>query len=457
MAKSKTLFFCQNCGAQSPKWIGKCPSCAEWNTYVEEVLSPEPERNNNWRSKSDKTKTTANKPISLNDVSHQSQPRINARDAELNRVLGGGLVPGSVTLIGGEPGIGKSTLLLQIALKLSLKILYVSGEESEQQIKMRADRMQIAADSVILLTETTTQNIFSQVENVKPELMIIDSIQTLYSNKLDAAAGSVSQIRQCATELIKFAKETNVPVLMIGHITKEGAIAGPKVLEHMVDTVLQFEGDQHHSYRILRTTKNRFGSTAELGIYEMTHTGLREVTNPSEILISQKDKDLSGVSIGATLEGNRPLLIEVQSLVSPANYGTPQRSSTGFDNKRLNMLLAVLEKRGGFRLGVQDVFLNIAGGFKVMDPAIDLAVIVAVVSSQEEIPVSEKKCFAAEVGLGGEIRAVNRIENRIAEAEKLGFSSIYISKYNKFRGSVDHNIKVKSFGRLDEIFSDLFA
>ena len=457
MAKSKTLYFCQNCGAQSAKWIGKCPSCQQWNTYVEEVVAPVSDKNTGWRDENKKASVKSSKPTPLNQVTHQSQARVNAHDAELNRVLGGGLVPGSVTLIGGEPGIGKSTLLLQIALKLSLKVLYVSGEESEQQIKMRADRMKIAAENVFLLTETATQNVFAQIESAQPELMIIDSIQTLYSNRLDAAAGSVSQIRQCASELIKFAKETNVPVLMIGHITKEGAIAGPKVLEHMVDTVLQFEGDQHHSYRILRTTKNRFGSTAELGIYEMTSIGLREVTNPSEILISQKDKDLSGVAIGATLEGNRPLLIEVQALVSPANYGTPQRSSTGFDNKRLNMLLAVLEKRGGFRLGVQDVFLNIAGGFRVLDPAIDLAVIIAVVSSQEELTVPEKYCFAAEVGLGGEIRAVSRIENRIAEAAKLGFTAIYISKYNKFTGSKDYKIKVKTFGRLDEIFSDLFA
>lgn len=456
MAKAKTVFFCQNCGAQSAKWIGKCPSCDEWNTYVEEVMDTASQKNTGWRG-SENTKAKSNKPIPLNQVTHQSQARLNAHDSELNRVLGGGLVPGSVTLIGGEPGIGKSTLLLQIALKLSLKVLYVSGEESEQQIKMRAERMQIAAENVLLLTETSTQNIFSQVKLVAPELMIIDSIQTLYSNRLDAAAGSVSQIRQCAAELIRFAKETNVPVLMIGHITKEGTIAGPKVLEHMVDTVLQFEGDQHHSYRILRTTKNRFGSTSELGIYEMTSIGLREVSNPSEILISQKDKDLSGVAIGATLEGNRPLLIEVQALVSPANYGTPQRSSTGFDNKRLNMLLAVLEKRGGFRLGVQDVFLNIAGGFRVLDPAIDLAVVIAVVSSQEELTVPENYCFAAEVGLGGEIRAVSRIENRISEAAKLGFSTIYISRYNKSTGEKDYKIKVKTFGRLDEIFADLFG
>ncbi|MFW5760873.1 MAG: DNA repair protein RadA [Cyclobacteriaceae bacterium] len=456
MPKAKTVFFCQNCGAQSAKWIGKCPSCHEWNSYVEEVMDTVSQKNTGWRG-SENNKTKPNKPIPLHQVTHQSQARLNAHDSELNRVLGGGLVPGSVTLIGGEPGIGKSTLLLQIALKLSLKVLYVSGEESEQQIKMRAERMQIAAENVLLLTETTTQNIFSQIQLVAPELMIIDSIQTLYSNRLDAAAGSVSQIRQCAAELIRFAKETNVPVLMIGHITKEGTIAGPKVLEHMVDTVLQFEGDQHHSYRILRTTKNRFGSTSELGIYEMTSTGLREVSNPSEILISQKDKDLSGVAIGATLEGNRPLLIEVQALVSAANYGTPQRSSTGFDNKRLNMLLAVLEKRGGFRLGVQDVFLNIAGGFRVLDPAIDLAVVIAVVSSQEELTVPEKYCFAAEVGLGGEIRAVSHIEKRISEAAKLGFSTIYISRYNKSTGEKDYKIKVKTFGRLDEIFADLFG
>lgn len=456
VAKTKTTYYCQNCGSQSAKWMGHCPSCGEWNTYVEEVISKTDSQKASWRT--DQKQKKAPKPVNLKSVTSQKSQRINSLDKELNRVLGGGIVPGSVILIGGEPGIGKSTLLLQIAIRLKgIKILYVSGEESEQQIKLRSDRMQMKTNECFILTETATQNIFQQIEDLSPDLLVVDSIQTLYSSKIESAAGSISQIRQCTAELIQFAKETDTPVFLIGHITKEGAIAGPKVLEHMVDTVLQFEGDRHHSYRILRTTKNRFGSTAELGIYEMSGSGLREVSNPSEILISQKDKDLSGVTIGATMEGNRPLLIEVQSLVSPATYGTPQRSSTGFDAKRLNMLLAVLEKRGGFRLGIQDVFLNIAGGLKVEDPAIDLAVCVSIISSLEEISVMEKYCFAAEVGLGGEIRAVNKIENRISEAEKLGFECIYISKYNKRITGNAPNITIKEFGRLEDIFSDLFG
>lgn len=457
MAKTKTSFFCQQCGHESAKWLGKCPSCGTWNSFVEEVLQKE-DNKNEWRQES--TKTRQNKPKRIDEVEAGKEIRIITSDAELNRVLGGGIVPGSLILIGGEPGIGKSTLMLQLALSLKkLKVLYVSGEESEQQIKMRAERLSASRnESSYILTETNTKNIFIGIEELQPELVIVDSIQTLHSNVLDSTAGSIAQVRQCAGELMKFAKETNTPVFLVGHITKDGMLAGPKVLEHMVDTVLQFEGDRHLAYRILRTTKNRFGSTSEIGIYEMLGSGLREVSNPSEILISQKDGQLSGVTIGATIEGNRSLLIEIQSLVSPASYGTPQRTPTGFDHKRLNMLLAVLEKRCGFRLGVQDVFVNMAGGITVEDPAIDLAVCVSIVSSFEELSVSDKICFAAEIGLGGELRAVNRIDQRISEAEKLGFTEIYISKYSQ--KSIDNNkvkIRVKSFGKLTEVFQDLFG
>lgn len=461
MAKLKTTYFCQNCGAQSPKWIGKCPACAEWNTYVEEVVQKEEKANRSWRPEAETAGAGSfkrtNKPQRISGITYGDQPRINATDAELNRVLGGGIVPGSLVLIGGEPGIGKSTLMLQIATALrQLNVLYVSGEESEQQIKMRADRMEGVSDSCYILTETNLQNIFQQIEQLQPQLLIIDSIQTLHSAHVESAAGSVSQVRECTAGLMKYAKESNVPVFLIGHITKEGSLAGPKVLEHMVDTVLQFEGDRHLSYRILRTTKNRFGSTSELGIYEMMGTGLREVSNPSEILISQREEELSGVTIGATLEGNRPLLIEIQSLVSPATYGTPQRSSTGYDAKRLNMLLAVLEKRGGFRLGVHDVFLNIAGGIKVEDPAIDLAVCASLVSSLKDVSIPGRIAFAGEVGLGGEIRAVNRVENRISEAEKLGFEEIYISKYNKKGLDLSqYKIDIKPVSKLEEVFIKL--
>jgi DNA repair protein RadA/Sms len=401
------------------------------------------------------------KPRTLAEITASAEVRLQTPDAELNRVLGGGIVPGSLVLIGGEPGIGKSTLMLQLGLTLTrLKILYVSGEESEQQIKMRAQRIAPTATTAqfFTLTETNTRNIFAAIEELQPQVLIVDSIQTLYSPLLDSVAGSVGQVRQCAGELMKFAKETNTTVFLVGHITKDGSLAGPKVLEHMVDTVLQFEGDQHLAYRILRTTKNRFGSTSEIGIYEMRGNGLREVSNPSEILISQKDGPLSGATIGATIEGNRPLLIEIQSLVSPASYGTPQRTPTGFDQKRLNMLLAVLEKRCGFRMGTQDVFVNMAGGIYVEDPAIDLALCVSIISSMEEIPVNEKICFAAEVGLGGELRAVNRIDQRISEAEKLGFTEIYISKFNQ--KSLDlkkSKIQVKGFGKLKDVFEDLFG
>jgi DNA repair protein RadA/Sms len=431
--------------------MGKCPSCQQWNTFAEEILAREDKQRSSWRNTSG-TQTAAS-PRTLAEITHSEQPRLLCIDKELNRVLGGGIVPGSLVLIGGEPGIGKSTLLLQIAQQLrEAKVLYISGEESEQQIKMRAERLEIAANAqCYILTETNTHHIFSHLERIEPDLVIIDSIQTLSTPSIESAAGSVSQVRECTAELLRFAKESNTPVFLIGHITKEGTLAGPKVLEHMVDTVLQFEGDRHLSYRILRTIKNRFGSTAELGIYEMRASGLREVSNPSEILLSQREEALSGVTIGTTLEGNRPLLIEVQSLVSTATYGTPQRSSTGYDAKRLNMLLAVLEKRGGFRLGAQDVFLNIAGGFKVEDPAIDLAVCMSVISSFDDTPLSSKCCFAGEVGLGGEVRAVTRIESRIAEADRLGFAHIFISRYNaKGLDPGVFKIKIHPVARLDE-------
>ncbi len=464
MSKSKTLFFCQSCGYESAKWLGKCPSCDAWNIFVEEIVVKEDVNKNEWRQEASKNKQA--KPKTLNEIESASETRLITPDQELNRVLGGGIVPGSLILIGGEPGIGKSTLMLQIGLALQhQKVLYVSGEESEQQIKMRADRLQAFAtpskkvnENFYTLPETNTKSIFLAIESLEPELVIIDSIQTVHSHMLDSAAGSIGQVRQCAAELMKYAKETNTPVFLVGHITKDGMLAGPKVLEHMVDTVLQFEGDRHLAYRILRTTKNRFGSTSEIGIYEMLGSGLREVSNPSEILISQKDGNLSGVTIGATIEGNRPLLIEIQSLVSPASYGTPQRTPTGFDQKRLNMLLAVLEKRCGFRMGTQDVFLNMAGGITVEDPAIDLAICVSLISSIEEIPVSDKICFAAEIGLGGELRAVNRIDQRISEAEKLGFKEIYISKFSQ--KSVDlkkTKIVVKAFGKLTEVFQNLLG
>jgi len=457
LAKTKTTFFCQSCGHESVKWLGKCPSCGSWNTFAEEIIAKERSQTNEWRQESSRSKSV--RARTLGEVESAREVRIDAVDQELNRVLGGGLVPGSLVLIGGEPGIGKSTLMLQVGLSLkSRRVLYVSGEESEQQIKMRAERIMTSSDEFYVLTETNTNNIFLAIESLQPDVVILDSIQTMHSNQLESAAGSIGQVRQCAGEFMKFAKETNTPVFLIGHITKDGLLAGPKVLEHMVDTVLQFEGDRHLAYRLLRTTKNRFGSTSEIGIYEMLGTGLREVPNPSEILISQKDGPISGVTIGATIEGSRPLLIEIQSLVSPASYGTPQRTPTGFDQKRLNMLLAVLEKRCGFRMGTQDVFLNMAGGIRVEDPAIDLSVCTSMVSSMEEIPVSEKICFAAEVGLGGELRAVNKIEQRIMEAEKLGFEEIYISKYNQKGIDVSKiNILIHPFGKLTEVFQELFG
>jgi DNA repair protein RadA/Sms len=458
MAKIKTSFFCQNCGAQSAKWIGRCPACGEWNTYVEEVLQrDEVSTPGNWKAST--SLQVAAKPRAIAEIRYQEEARVATSDQELNRVLGGGIVPGSMVLIGGEPGIGKSTLMLQIALSLkSHRVLYISGEESEQQIKMRAERLGLHHPNCFILTETGTQNIFKQIEQLQPDLLIVDSIQTLHSAFIESGAGSISQVRECTAELLKFAKESGTPVFLIGHITKEGNLAGPKILEHMVDTVLQFEGDRHMTYRILRTTKNRFGSTSELGIYEMHGTGLREVNNPSEILLSQREENFSGITIGATLEGNRPLLIEVQSLVSPATYGTPQRSSTGFDAKRLNMLLAVLEKRSGFKLGTQDVFLNIAGGLKIEDPAIDLAVCASILSSFEDVAIPGTTCFAAEVGLSGEIRAVNRIDQRISEAQKLGFKEIYISKFNMKGIDVKrYSISIHAVSKLEEVLSGLFG
>lgn len=454
MAKVKSSYFCQSCGAQSPKWLGKCPACGEWNTYVEELIQKDDKTT--WNSSSQQI---ANKPKAISEITYSEEERFRTHDSELNRVLGSGIVPGSLVLIGGEPGIGKSTLMLQIALNLTnIKVLYVSGEESEQQIKMRAERIGIKGNNCFILNETSTQNIFKQIEVLQPQILIIDSIQTLHSAFIESGAGSISQVRECTAEMLKYAKESGTPVFIIGHITKEGTIAGPKVLEHMVDTVLQFEGDRHLSYRILRTIKNRFGSTSELGIYEMQGNGLREVRNPSEILISQREEEISGITIGATLEGSRPLLIEIQSLVSAATYGTPQRTSTGFDVKRLNMLLAVLEKRAGLRLGVQDVFLNIAGGFKVEDPAMDLGVCISIASSYEDKPIPSHICFAGEVGLGGEIRAVNRVENRISEAEKLGFKEIYISKYNKKGLDLSKfKVKINTITKLEDAFNLLFS
>jgi len=452
MAKKKTqsAFFCQSCGTQSPKWLGKCPQCNEWNTFVEEIITKNNDPNGSFKS------TKINKPTLVSDIDYTNEKRIVTNDNELNRVLGGGIVPGSLILLGGDPGIGKSTLLLQFALSSkSKKILYVSGEESEKQIKMRAERINRNSEHCYILTETSTQNIFQQIEKLQPDILVVDSIQTLHTANIDSSPGSVSQIRECTAELIKYAKETSTAVFLIGHINKDGAIAGPKILEHMVDTVLQFEGDRNHVYRILRTIKNRFGSASELGVYEMNQEGLREVSNPSEILISERDEATSGVGIAATIEGARPLLVEIQSLVSSAVYGTPQRSATGYDTKRMNMLLAVLEKRCGFRLGAKDVFLNITGGIKIDDTAIDLAVVCSILSSDHDLALNTLTCFAGEIGLSGEIRAVNRIESRIAEAEKLGYNKIIISKYNKFNPK-GFNIEIIQCGKIEQVFKLLF-
>ncbi|MDR2123141.1 MAG: DNA repair protein RadA [Flavobacteriaceae bacterium] len=450
MSKPKTTFFCQNCGTQYSQWLGQCKVCNEWNTIVEEVVEKDPKHSASFVNR--ETKNTIHK---IHEIKPEKEHRILSQDAELDYLLGGGIVPGSVILIGGEPGIGKSTLLLQISLQIPRKVLYVSGEESVHQIKMRADRLEIKNTECYIFTETSTQKILKKAMELQPELLVIDSIQTLHSSYIESSPGSISQIRECSSELIKYAKETATPVFLIGHITKEGSIAGPKILEHMVDVVLQFEGDRNYIFRLLRANKNRYGSTSELGIYEMFSSGLRQVKNPSEMLISKKDENLSGNAIAATLEGIRPMLVEIQALVSTAVYGTPQRVTTGFDVKRLNMLLAVLEKRAGFHLGIKDVFLNITGGIRIDDPAIDLAVICAILSSNEDIPLPDNCLFAGEVGLSGEIRAVNRIEQRITEAEKLGYDVIFISKYNKI-DTKKYNIKIEPVSKVEDVYKILF-
>jgi DNA repair protein RadA/Sms len=462
MAKIKTAFFCQSCGYESMKWLGKCPSCQQWNSFVEELVQKEQNKNSGADWSSYNAKSNSKKIQSLDDINPDDAPRLKTSDEELNRVLGGGIVPGSIVLVAGEPGIGKSTLFLQIGLQLKEQVvLYISGEESQQQIKMRADRLGMRNSNFYLLTETSMQTIFTEVKKLKPSVIIVDSIQTLESSFIDSSAGSVSQIKECAAEFLQFAKETQTPVFLIGHITKEGSIAGPKILEHMVDTVLQFEGDRHYAYRILRTLKNRFGSTSELGIYQMNETGMNPVLNPSEILITQKEEQLSGVAISATIEGQRPLLVEVQALVTQSVYGTPQRTVTGFDLRRVQLLLAVLEKRGGFHFGVKDVFINIAGGLKIEDPSIDLAVLCAILSSYEDLPIPHDICFAGEVGLSGELRAVNRIEQRIAEAEKLGFKKIILSKYNvaasKSKDRQKPAIELVALSQVDEVYRYLFV
>ncbi len=459
MAKIRKAFFCSNCGYESPKWEGKCPSCKEWNTFTEEILQKptrQEEKSSAWKSKGDKQLPSMPKP--LVEISGMERKRIVTPDKELNRVLGGGMVNGSLILVGGQPGIGKSTLLLQFATRVDLKVLYVSGEESEEQIKMRADRLGALQSNCYIYAETNIQKILKSATTLQPQVIIIDSVQTLSSSFLDSTPGSVSQVRECTSELQRFAKETNIPVFIIGHITKDGHIAGPKLLEHIVDVVLQFEGDRHYSYRILRTLKNRFGSTDEIGIYAMDHKGLREVDNPSELLISQNDEILSGSSIAASIEGMRPLMLETQALVSPAIYGTPQRSATGFDLRRLAMLLAVLEKRCGLPFGQNDVFLNIAGGIKVSDPSIDLAIITSLISSLETIPVDKNRCFAGEVGLSGEIRPVSRVDQRIQEAARLGFEEIFVSKYN-FKSIPNHSsdIKVTTLSKIDDLLEGVFG
>lgn len=453
------MFVCSECGATSPKWIGKCPSCESWNTYHEDVIVRETAKEaarKSWQPKSPAGKGGP-RPVPLPKIEARKTERLATPDGELNRVLGGGIVPGSLVLIGGQPGIGKSTLMLQVAMGIPAKILYVSGEESEEQIKMRADRLTNKQSDCYILTETNVARITSLAEELQPDLLIIDSIQTLAAPYIDSMPGSVSQVRESAGELQRFAKNLHIPVFIIGHITKDGSIAGPKLLEHIVDAVLQFEGDRNYTYRILRTIKNRFGSTDEMGIYEMQPDGLREVSNPSELLLSQKDDDLSGSAIAATMEGMRPMLIETQALVSTAVYGTPQRSATGFDLRRLSMLLAVLEKRGGFPFGQNDVFLNIAGGIRVDDPAIDLAIVASLISSLEDIAIPTDVCFAGEVGLSGEIRAVNRVEQRIQEADRLGFNQIFVSKYNmKGIDPGRYQIKIHTLSKLAELYDRLF-
>lgn len=446
--KTKTVFFCNNCGHESPKWLGKCPGCGEWNTFVEETVVT---------GKGNKTKNSreeAAKPVKLNEIEQGEETRIKMPSGEFNRVLGGGLVTGSLTLLGGEPGVGKSTLLLQNILSMrNRKILYVSGEESASQLKMRADRLGKISDETYILCETDLDNIFSQIEKIKPDLVIVDSVQTISSPALESAAGSVSQVRECAALLLRYAKKNNVPVILVGHINKDGAIAGPKVLEHIVDTVLQFEGDRQYLFRILRSIKNRFGSTSEIGLYEMVQKGLKEVSDPSQILLSDSfHDDMSGMAIGVTTEGVRPFLVEIQALVSSAAYGTPQRSVTGFDQRRLNMLLAVLEKRAKFRLAQKDVFLNIAGGLKITDPAIDLAVVAAVMSSNFDIAIPKDTAFIGEIGLSGEVRPVTRIDGRISEASKMGMNRIFIPKGNLKGVNVKVNSQIIEVGRVEECF-----
>ena len=451
MSKVKTTFICNNCGTNFPKWQGQCTSCKSWNSISEEVILKS--KSNSWETETVKS-VKSSTPQKISNIVYKEEDRLVTSDTEFNRVLGGGIVPGSLTLLGGEPGIGKSTLLLQIAIRLPYSTLYVSGEESQSQIKMRANRMNHESDDCYVLTEINLESIFKQIQKTEPQILIIDSIQTLKTELVDSAPGSVSQIKTCTSELINFAKKTSTPVIIIGHITKDGNIAGPKILEHMVDTVLQFEGDRNHVYRILRVNKNRFGSTNEIGVYEMNVKGLKEINNPSEILISKKNQELSGNAISATIEGMRPFMIEVQALVSTAVYGTPQRSSTGYNSKRLNMLLAVLEKRVGFRLASKDVFLNITGGISVDDTALDLAVVAAIISSNEDLVLNEKYCFAAEVGLSGEIRPVQRLEQRITEAEKLGFSKIFVSKFSKLNISTK-SIKIIFLSKIEDLINNL--
>ncbi len=452
-AKTKSVYFCSDCGYESPKWLGKCPGCGEWNTFVEEKVSAKPGKS------ARKGLVRSSTPVRLSEIEVKEEMRVKMPSSELNRVLGGGLVAGSLTLIGGEPGIGKSTLLLQNILSIrNRRILYVSGEESASQLKLRADRLGKISEDTFILCETNLDNIFTQIENVSPSLIVVDSIQTICSSEIESAAGSVSQVRECAASLLRYAKESGVPVILVGHINKDGAIAGPKVLEHIVDTVLQFEGDRQYLYRILRSIKNRFGSTNEIGIYEMAQKGLKEVKNPSEMLLSEnRDEEMSGIAIGVTMEGIRPFMVEVQALVSSAAYGTPQRSVTGFDQRRLNMLLAVLEKRAKFKLSQKDVFLNIAGGLKVADPALDMAVVAAIMSSNFDISIERKWAFAGEVGLSGEIRTVTRIEQRVSEAQKLGFESILIPKGN-LKGIKDtFNINIIEVGKVEEVFKNIFG
>ena len=457
--KTKSVFFCSNCGAESPKWVGKCPACGEWNTFVEETVAAKPKKSQGYLPEGGKTHSIT--PVKISEVKSGEEQRIALPSRELNRVLGGGLVPGSIILIGGEPGIGKSTLVLQNVLRIrSRKVLYVSGEESAQQLKMRADRIcggNIQCECYIVC-ETSLESIFAGIRESNPDMVIIDSIQTIATDTLESSAGSVGQVRECAAQLLKFAKETHTPVILIGHINKECAFAGPKVLEHIVDAVIQFEGDRHYMYRILRAIKNRFGSTSEIGIYEMNQSGLREVSNPSEMLLSQTDEELSGTAIGVTLEGIRPFLIEAQALVSTAAYGTAQRSVTGFDYKRMNMLLAVLEKRVGFKLAQKDVFLNIAGGIKVNDPALDMAVIAAIISSNVDIPIKRRVCVTGEVGLSGEIRQVTRLEQRITEAEKLGFEHIVVPANNmKGIDPTKLRINIVEASKVEDVFRFLFG